>query len=248
MLRNYIDNENASHGEWDGWNATGTATIDQLAAASDPLRGSLGVRVVSTAGNDVYAQKNNFCGAGDIGLGESIRFAFRFKPLGTPTGGSSVFLWGDFGGVISWLTYFRHTPNDRKLMIAVKDDAGAYQFSGNSTIALTLGRGHRIVVELHRSNGPGANDGYGTIYVNGQAAISVTGVDNDVRMGNAGTWFRIGDYYGRDGYSADFDEIKVGDSLADVEPYRPFQQGPQLSAVQPAIATGIIGAHRLLRK
>ncbi len=220
-LLHYIDNEVPAFGEWDAVVQAGSSTIVQSTDAAFPERGAVGLRTTVVGTDRAYVTRNDVA---TLSPGEGYHVGFWLRvPVAPPL---EMFF------IISRIAlndFFIKLSNYGKLRLQLRDDAGSYHSTSYSQ-AIDTGRWVYVVANIVRASSPTANDGRGELFVDGLSAGSVSGLDNyDTLDGTS--YIRIGASSGvSDGFTCDFDEIKIGTSLADVEPFSPEPNGDYVEA------------------
>ncbi len=205
-LLHYIDNEPAS-GEWTSTAAPGASTIERLASASFPDRGSYGLRMV--AGGDVaYVQKNS---THTIAEGESIFFGWWMKVSDVPA--STFITMKASDGSNSFCSVY--LKSNGRLELSTRTDAPSYPWTTGSELVTDCW--HYVVVEARRANA-GSNNGYYKLYVDGKLDISITGSDNDASVSQLG-YVRFGAVTSTTSCTVDYDEIKIATTYP--QPFTP---------------------------
>ncbi len=213
-LLHYIDNEVPDFGEWDAKVEAGSSTILRSALASFPERGSYGLRTTLVGTSVAYVRKI-FSSPCPIAAGGDMYLGFWHRCINPPASGAApiMSLYSSLGGYTTML-YWTST----QLRVYVKMDSGA---STTANWTAGAGRWYYVVLRLHRAATAVSADGYAALYVNGVQVAKTSLVDNydyaiDTARLYCGSQWDI-----KDGFTYDNDEIKLGDTLADVEPYRP---------------------------
>lgn len=228
---NYLDNEVPVFGEWDAVVENGLSTIAQSADASFPERGNVGLRIDATSGGLAYARKD-FSAQEEVYIECFIKLPsgigdFDINPVRAyQVSGSYIQYVFYFSGALHRI--YAYTSED----IAWTWDTFPFDPRDDKwhwwTFYTKTGNGNAIV----------------QICIDG---VEIAKWTNRTFTSNFDE-LKIGCVVNSTAPSAifDIDEIKIATSYP--EPYRPFQQGHQLSAIQPAITPCIIGSHLLRRK
>ena len=82
-LLHYIDNEVPNFGEWDSVTQNGSSTVQQLAAAAWPERGSYGIRITRVGTDVAYIDRTS--GLPTLAAGEELYVGMWIKWQSAPT-------------------------------------------------------------------------------------------------------------------------------------------------------------------
>ena len=217
-LHAYIDNEVPVIGEWTGQVFSGSAGSNMLqgAAYAWPERGAVGLRC-SCLGEEAartYCFKNGICPT--AAAGETVALGFWYRLTTKPDGNSIIIT---MNGTVDFLTML--ITSGGYVYPALAQDTGG----GPSTTGFicTLGRWHYLQVFITRASGPGVADGSASFYADGLLLGSTGAYENFAKTAGDDYDMKMGVTYLPSGseYVADYDEIKVGDALSDIEPYVP---------------------------
>ncbi len=203
-------------------------------------RGSNCLRVRTTVGDIAYVKSGSI---GNLDPGEELYVGywvnFDVMPLISYSYINPI---TSVGG--TYKTFGRFYPSGACRWYDVHDGGSSY-----ASYSLAVDRTFYIVDNLKRSTGVVDNNGWHRIFVDNQLRVNRTGVDNfnvlDPIHGDLE--FRAGvTSFARDDFDMYLDEVKV--SATYPEPYRPWQQGIQLSGHQPAVIPCTVGGYMKLRK
>lgn len=216
----------------EGWTVVeaGASTIVRSAAAAWPDRSTVGLRVTVSGANAAYVRQDSWCDAPAAGESRTVGFWYRRTAASADTNFHEQ--WRVYAGagttsVARWLVY--DDPTVGGAISAFNDAGGATSNFYANTKRPDLNRWAYVQIEVTRASSSVASDGAAALYIDGILIALASGVDNFDRFDSDGQ-FRIGSTaFPRDGYSADFDEIKTGQTLADVEPFAPapFTEHPE---------------------
>lgn len=240
----YIDNEKPWASETDPtteWTSRwqeGASTIERVAPAAWPLRGAWGVRQTIAASSAAYLSKNI---SAQTPLGVGFWFRISAAPVWSDT---NYFGFCQIFNVskTSALIYLRNVAGSIEFRVwSYCVDKGQVWMSATG---LVVGPWYYFALLGSWTNPAGAAV---SVWLNGRllgstptnAGNATVNVPTTVRVGNFlvnGTSIRV-----------DFDEIKITTGEYP-EPHRQFQAGPCMAAVQPALATAVVGGWRLARK
>ena len=220
-LLHYINNEDGAFGEWDGTTSSSGGTIEQIAGAAFPERGTLGIRTTAPNACTAYAVKDVV----KIEPGATTYFGFWVRPSTQPNSYWYPIHWKV--GASSVLRVIGVSTGKWKLQ-GVWSDAGARLDSGYSDIPLTVSVDTYVVVALKRAATSGSSDGSGTIYMGGGEVASRTGVDNYDRLNGAlEIWMGTTVAASSGGEVYNWDDIKIATEYP--EPYVPTPTGENLT-------------------
>ncbi len=221
----YIDNEVPLYGEWDAVATFGSSTILRSALGKFPERGDYGLRTTIVGTDAAYVQKD----VGSISASQTFCVGFWCR---VPTHNSNLTTICQFmsGGANLVNLYVWDSSGD--LQTYFYNDALGTHKSGLLANALPANKWTYLVLEVKWASSSVASDAELRLYSNGRLLYEITGVDR-YDMGLGSTFkLKLGIVgNARNGYIIDHDEIKIGTTLADVEPYHPE---PETDYVEPA--------------
>lgn len=220
--KNYWDFEPPLASE--GWTTVeaGGSTAQRLAAGAWPERGASGLRITVSGTDVAYVRQDSWCTIPAAGQTRTVGLWYRRTAASTDVNWQNqvrLFADGASTPILTWLVYDADSVGGALICF---DDAmavnSAFYTPGERP---ALNRWTYVQLSVTRASSDVASDGSATLHFNGVQIVTVSGVDNyDAFDADGQMW--IGSSGGaRDGYVADFDEIKTGQSLADVEPYAP---------------------------
>ncbi|HAU38854.1 MAG TPA: hypothetical protein DCX07_14200 [Phycisphaerales bacterium] len=206
----YIDAEVPSLGEWSSVVQSGNSTFTQTPLAAWPGRGKAGFRCATVSGSAAYGQAN---GSFAPAAGGDCFVAFWFRIHQTPSGGYAGILASEENEALIYLR------DSRRLECYFRNDAGGYP-TAVTTAILSTGVWYHLAFRVHRAATAVSADGYGQVYIDGLSAGQTANMDNYDRAEVIGL-MRFGASVAVSTALNDFDEIKIGTALADVEPFSP---------------------------
>lgn len=161
-------------GNFAAWSSTVIDGGDLSVSVAAALVGSYGMAALLDDNNPIYVQD-------DTPTSETrYRCRFYFDPNGiTMASADSHFLLFAYktGGATAYLLQFRYDIGvGYQIRLGVQNDTPAYQYT---TYTVITDAPHYIEVDWKASSAPGANDGFGYIWIDGANEKSVTGIDND---------------------------------------------------------------------
>lgn len=220
----YIDNEVPAFGEWDAIVTTGGGNMSPVAGDLNG-RGSVILRATNDPAGLAYARKDPSL---SLDYGETVHIGFYLRVNSYPSASWTTLVLRARNAAASLITEI-YPMATGELRFYGRDDSGV--ISGYSHTVAADSK-HYITLGLRRATGPGANDGWFRVYLDGQLINEWANVDNDVLAADL-DFFQIGQIStGNTAYSADFDEIKIGTTLADVEPWHPTPSTEYLEAAR----------------
>ncbi len=208
----YIDNEVPAFGEWDSITEAGASTITQTAEASFPERGTVGLRNTISSANNAYATKTLSI---SLAPGGWIYYGFRVCLRVAPSG-TTRFV-ANKATVDYWDGLVNVNP-DGSMKMYIRADSGGWTDTGDVG-ELVIDRWSYVVFGFKRATGAAANDGEGKLYQDGILLNSLSGVDNYDRYASLERFYLGIIAAPRDGYQADYDEIKIATTYP--EPFVP---------------------------
>jgi len=221
-LENYWDFEPPLAGE--GWTTVeaGGSTAQRLAAGAWPERGGSGLRITISGAGVAYVRQGSWCTAPAAGQTRTVGLWYRRMTASTDLNWQNqvrLFANGTAKAVLTWLVY--DSLNVGGALMCFNDAGGSSNAYYTPAERPALNRWTYVQLSVTRASSAVASDGSARLYFDGVQIVAVSGVDNyDAFDADGQMW--VGSSGGaRDGYVADFDEIKTGQSLADVEPYAP---------------------------
>ena len=212
----YIDAEVPSLGEWSSVVQTGGSLFTQTPAAAWPARGKAGFRAQRVTTGLCYARRDSTLA---LAPGGAIHVGFWQRWDSLPTGsdytlhellstapaGEDAAIRFSTAGAIRWM---------------VRNDAGASLYTDWSA-ALPAGTWNHVVVALGRATTNVSSDGWASLWVDGRLVGTIAGIDNYDRF-DCNPGLIVGRRWTASvNFTLDLDEIKVGATLADVEPFSP---------------------------
>jgi len=212
----YIDAEVPSLGEWSSVVQTGGSLFTQTPAAAWPARGKAGFRAQRVTTGLCYARRDSTLA---LAPGGAIHVGFWQRWDSLPTGsdytlhellstapaGEDAAIRFSTAGAIRWM---------------VRNDAGASLYTDWSA-ALPAGTWNHVVVALGRATTNVSSDGWASLWVDGRLVGTIAGIDNYDRF-DCNPGLIVGRRWTASvNFTLDLDEIKVGATLADVEPFAP---------------------------
>ena len=205
----------------EGWTLveTGSSTAERLAAAAWPERGATGLRVTAAGTSQVFVRQTSWCQPPTAGQTRAVGFWYRQIAQATDAdynyqlllyaGASKVAAWWIYDAVSGWAGAVRCYDDPATNPYATYDVPDRP----------VLGRWTYVQVTVTRASSSTASDGSAALYFDGVKIAEAAGVDNYDLFDTDGELYLGSVILGRDGYSADVDEVVTGESLADVEPY-----------------------------
>ena len=173
-----------------------------------------------------------------IANGASVWVSMLWKPI-LWGGDNGTFLRMQVAGVSIFQLYMYLT---NVFKIYTDNDAGGWSSDDSAANAFTMGQEHRLVID-HRREAVGVGDGYTRVYIDGALVCATSGVSNSTRNNGLVTVY-VGSRWGAAGWAewhSYFDEILVGHTQQDVDPYRQYAIGSTQACMQSPILAGFIG-------
>jgi len=213
----------------EGWTAveTGLSTTRRSTSAAWPQRGTMGGRVTVSGSSVAYLRQDAWCTPPLDGQTRVVGFWYRQTAQSPDTNFHyqlRLFANGASEAVAGWGIYDRESGTAG--FIRGYDDVGTSLYAYYSVEARpTLNRWTYVQMAMKRASSDVASDGSLALYFDGVQVASLTDLDNYDTFDTNGQMRLGSSIVPRDGYSADFDEVKIGQSLADTEPFAPAPLG-----------------------
>lgn len=236
-LLHYIDNELGAFSQWDVIEQSGGSITQVVDSASLRGRKILRINITSATGR-ANVKKNIAAPAPGATLGYSVRFRINVARFGF--------------NLVEMLT----TGGDQQLLLTTSADSVYHVYSTTDTDGwpglivpgVSVGRWIQMACLLRRATANGVADGWFRLYINGKMIGEIVNHANFNAAGRINRMVAGVPWNGQAGMNYDLDDIKIGETLADLQPYRPWQQGTWAAATQPATVPGLFGAYRETRK
>jgi hypothetical protein len=204
-------------GSFAAWSSVIIDGGDLYVSNAAALVGNYGMAALLDDNNAIYVQDDT------PNSEKRYRFRFYFDPNSiTMAEGDSHYLLMAYktGGITPLIVQFRYAlaSGGYLLRLGVQNDSAGYHYTTYTTIS---DQPHYVEIDWKASSAPGANDGFGYIWIDGASEKSVTGIDNDtfavdyVQMGavlgiDIGT---RGTYY-FDAFASNNDGSLIGEEIA----------------------------------
>ncbi len=221
-LHTYIDNEVAAFGEWtsvsfaSGGDPPSQMLQDAAYAFPPPERGALGLRASCLEeGEEAYCLKSAICPT--PAAGGTVALGYWYKAVTTPGNNSIIVnMWGSGGTFLAMVI----SSAGYVYPYLYQDGSGGQTCPG---FTCTTGRWHYLQVIVTRASESGVADGTASYYVDGLLMGSTGAYENFAKTAGTTYTLQMGCAYLAAGstYVGDYDEIKVGDALSDIESYVP---------------------------
>jgi len=231
-LHAYIDNEVPAFGEWTSeTHESQDSKMIQGGAYAFPERGSVGLRC-SCLDTEVAAYCTKTAACPTPAANENVALGFWYR-LGTKPLDISIIL--DMKGTFPFLHFC--IDADGAVFPYVETDTPPFYYFFTTAFTATVGRWHYLQMILHRAAGAGAATGWAQFYADGELIDTYTSYQNFTKMGGTTYGLYMGCTYlaSFSTYVADYDEIKVGDAMADIEPYVPTPADENPSAARTVV-------------
>jgi len=237
-LLKYRTLDDVTLSDFDSIVESGASMFAASASASFRQRGVLGARTTIVGTDPAYGVVNL---AHALGPGQSIALGLRYCQRAAPSTNAMIAVFRGTGPVPIYVRY-------NGAYTEIRGWSTGAGFLSDALVVPSNDAWHYIAIVYTRATSVLASDGIARGWVDRTLVGEITGINNYVLAETISHLEMGGVSSVSDGFRGDIDEIKVGTDIPAVMPYRPYQQGPAFSAVQPSTVTGVIGAHRLLRK
>ncbi len=203
---NLIFDSDFEAGGFDGWSdvqGASESTIEQLAAASGPYRGSTGLRLTIANAEAAYVERTD---AAAIASGESLYLGVWLRPDTLPASVSTIIRIKDPSNTLC----------NFMLRSTGRLDAGLWADDGTTwpvtTHFCTEGVAAWIVLRLKRSSGDGVADGGLEMFVDGESVGGDLAADTYDKFDIASLRVYLGPNTGGDDVVIDYDDAILSDT------------------------------------
>ncbi len=199
-LQTYIDNEVPAFAEWDSISEAGNSTVDQVAGAGFPERGTYGLRVTIDGTSSAYAEKDY---GEAIPAGGDFYFGFWLNVRALPSATKAIFEVDDAGVAIAEI----FLTSGGVMALTMTDDGG---LDTTATTTIVEGRWYYVQGRVTRAATDVSADGTAEFLLDNMSVGTLAAKDNfNTFENNVG--IQVGfPSTGTDGAVVDYDEIKTG--------------------------------------